>query len=62
MKRLCKPDLIILDEIGYFDFDEVTANVFFQIVSKRYEKGAMIITSNKSYLEWGYMQKSLQSA
>ena len=29
MKRLCKPDLIILDEIGYFDFDEVTANVFF---------------------------------
>ena len=53
MKRLCKPDLIILDEIGYFDFDEVTANVFFQIVSKRYEKGAMIITSNKSYLEWG---------
>ena len=53
MKRLCKPDLIILDEIGYFDFDEVTANLFFQIVSKRYEKGAMIITSNKSYLEWG---------
>ncbi|MFD1203756.1 IS21-like element helper ATPase IstB [Sporosarcina contaminans] len=53
MKRLCKPDLIILDEVGYFDFDEVTANLFFQIVSKRYEKGAMIITSNKSYLEWG---------
>ena len=53
MKRLCKPDLIILDEVGYFDFDEVTANVFFQIVSKRYEKGAIIITSNKSYLEWG---------
>ena len=53
MKRLCKPDLIILDEIGYFDFDELTANLFFQIVSKRYEKGAMVITSNKSYLEWG---------
>lgn len=53
VRRLCKPDLIILDEVGYFDFDEVTANIFFQVVSKRYEKGAMIITSNKSYLEWG---------
>lgn len=52
-RRLCKPDLIILDEIGYFDFDEVTANLLFQVISKRYEKGAMIITSNKSYLEWG---------
>lgn len=30
MKRLCKPDLIILDEIGYFDFDEVIANLFFK--------------------------------
>lgn len=53
INRLCKPDLIILDEVGYFAFDELTANVFFQVVSKRYEKGAMIITSNKSYLEWG---------
>ncbi|WP_282432404.1 IS21-like element helper ATPase IstB [Metalysinibacillus jejuensis] len=53
INRLCKPDLIILDEIGYFSFDALTANVFFQIVSRRYEKGAMIITSNKSYLEWG---------
>ena len=53
INRLCKPDLIILDEVGYFDFDALTANVFFQIISKRYEKGAIIITSNKSYLEWG---------
>lgn len=45
IKRLCKPDLIILDELGYFDFDKVTANVPFQIVSKRYEKGAMIINA-----------------
>lgn len=53
LSRLCKPDLIILDEVGYFEFDKITANLFFQVVSKRYEKGAMIITSNKSYLEWG---------
>ncbi|WP_269843872.1 IS21-like element helper ATPase IstB [Domibacillus epiphyticus] len=48
-----RPDLIILDEVGYFPFDELTANVFFQVVSKRYEHGAMILTSNKSFIEWG---------
>ena len=45
--------MLIVDEVGYFPFDELTANVFFQVVSKRYEQGAMILTSNKSYLEWG---------
>lgn len=46
-------NILIIDEVGYFPFDELTANVFFQVVSKRYEKGAMVLTSNKSYLEWG---------
>ena len=52
-KSLSRPDVLIVDEVGYFPFDELTANVFFQVVSKRYEQGAMILTSNKSYLEWG---------
>lgn len=39
-----------MDEVGYFPFDEP---VFFQVVSKRYEHGAMILTSNKSFVEWG---------
>ncbi|MDF9759176.1 DNA replication protein DnaC [Peribacillus simplex] len=47
------PDLLIVDEVGYFPFDGLTANIFFQVVSKRYENGAMILTSNKSFLEWG---------
>lgn len=47
------PDLLIVDEVGYFPFDELTANIFFQVVSKRYENGALILTSNKSYIEWG---------
>jgi DNA replication protein DnaC len=38
---------------GYFPFDELTASVFFQVVSKRYEQGAMILASHKSYPEWG---------
>ncbi|WP_322976120.1 ATP-binding protein, partial [Limosilactobacillus reuteri] len=45
--------MLIVDEVGYCPFEERTANVFFQVVSKRYEQGAMILTSNKSYLEWG---------
>jgi DNA replication protein DnaC len=42
-----------MDEMGYFSFDEVSAHAFFQIVSRRYESGAMILTSNKSYIDWG---------
>ncbi|OLN21291.1 AAA family ATPase [Domibacillus antri] len=53
VSRWSRPDLIVMDEVGYFPFDELTANIFFQVVSKRYEHGAMILTSNKSYLEWG---------
>jgi DNA replication protein DnaC len=53
VNRWSRPDVLIVDEVGYFPFDELTANVFFQVVSKRYEQGAMILTSNKSYLEWG---------
>jgi DNA replication protein DnaC len=53
IKRWCRPDLLIIDEIGYFPFDEFSANIFFQVVSKRYENGSIILTSNKSYIEWG---------
>ena len=55
IKRLSKPDVLIIDEIGYFPFDELAANTFSQLVSKRYEKGSMILTSNKSYIEWGHV-------
>lgn len=46
-------DVLVLDEMGYFPFDELSANLLFQIISKRYESGSIIITSNKSYIEWG---------
>ncbi|MGE6753644.1 ATP-binding protein [Rossellomorea sp. NPDC071047] len=39
--------------MGYFAFDDVSAHTLFQIISKRYEQGAMILTSNKSKFEWG---------
>lgn len=54
IKRWSRPDLLIIDELGYFPFDELSANIFFQVISKRYEQGgALIVTSNKSFIEWG---------
>lgn len=44
-----------MDEIGYAPFDATSAQILFQVVSKRYEEGSLIITSNKSYSEWGDM-------
>ncbi len=53
LAALCKPKLLIIDEMGYLPFDRPAANFLFQLVSRRYERGAIILTSNKSYGEWG---------
>ena len=39
--------------MGYLKLDRVEANMFFQLISRRYERGSVIITSNKSFPEWG---------
>jgi len=48
-----KPKLLIIDELGYLPFDPKAAHLFFQLVSRRYEKGSILITSNRSVGEWG---------
>ncbi len=53
LKKLNSFKLIIVDEVGYLPFDTEGAHCIFQLVSKRYEKGSMIFTSNRSYGEWG---------
>lgn len=45
--------LIIVDEIGYLPIDQLGASLFFQFITSRYEKGSIIITSNKSFSSWG---------
>jgi DNA replication protein DnaC len=50
---LAKPKLLIVDELGYLPFDPNAAHLFFQLVSRRYERGSMLITSNRSVGEWG---------
>ena len=47
------PRLLILDEIGYLPIDRAGANLVFQLISRRYEKGPMILTSNQSFGAWG---------
>ena len=53
LKLYTIPRLLIIDEIGYLPIDRTGANVFFQLISRRYEKGPMILTSNQSFGAWG---------
>jgi DNA replication protein DnaC len=48
-----KPRLLIVDELGYLPFERPAAHLFFQLVNRRYEKGSLLITTNKSVGEWG---------
>lgn len=53
LKTLSKYKVLIIDEIGYLPMDREGSHLFFQLVSRRYEKSSTIFTSNKSYSEWG---------
>ena len=50
---LAKAKLLIVDELGYLPLEPDAAHLFFQLVSRRYEMGAILITSNRSVAEWG---------
>jgi DNA replication protein DnaC len=53
IRYLCRAALLVVDEIGYLPITPGGANLFFQLVNARYEKGAMILTSNRGFAEWG---------
>jgi DNA replication protein DnaC len=53
LKQLIQPKLLIIDEIGYLPLDRLGANLLFQLVSRRYERGSILITSNQSLAGWG---------
>lgn len=57
-----RPDLLMIDEIGYKALDQVTGNLFFQLVCLRYEKGSMILTSNSSFADWGDLMGNVAMA
>jgi DNA replication protein DnaC len=51
--RLGRYPLIVVDEVGYIPFEAEAANLFFQLVSSRYERASLIVTSNKPFGRWG---------
>lgn len=53
IRFLCRASLLIVDEIGYLPVGAGAGNLFFQLVNARYERGAMILTSNRGFAEWG---------
>jgi DNA replication protein DnaC len=50
-----KPKLLVVDELGYLPVEKQTANLFFQLVSRRYERGSMLITTNQTVQQWGHV-------
>ena len=53
LQTYLRPAVLIVDEVGYLPLSRTEANMVFQLISRRYERGSTIITSNKSFAEWG---------
>ncbi len=53
LTRLGRYPLLVIDEVGYIPFEPEAANLFFQLVSSRYERASLIVTSNKAFGRWG---------
>lgn len=53
LQQLVYPKVLILDELGYLPLSREEASLFFRLVVRRYERASLILTSNKSYLDWG---------
>jgi len=53
MKVYSSTKLLVVDEVGYLPLDSLGSSLFFQLISARYERGSIILTSNKVFGEWG---------
>ena len=53
LQQLVYPKVLVVDEIGYLPLSQLEASLFFRLVVRRYERASMIVTSNKSFLDWG---------
>lgn len=52
LKRYTRPDLLLIDEVGYLPIDKLGANLLFQIISQRYECGSIMLSTNKAFKHW----------
>ena len=53
LEQLSRLDLLIIDEVGYLPMDKVRANLFFQLVNRCYERTSVIVSTNRSFNQWG---------
>jgi DNA replication protein DnaC len=53
LTKLVRVPLLVVDEVGYIPFEPEAANLFFQLVSSRYERASLTVTSNKVFGRWG---------
>ncbi len=52
MRRYTKPDILVIDELGYLPVDRIGAELLFQVLGKRYEQASTVITTNRPFKEW----------
>lgn len=52
LKKYIKPEILIMDELGYLPIDQLGSNLLFQVISQRYEKGSIVLTTNKVFKQW----------
>jgi DNA replication protein DnaC len=52
LRRYTTPSLLVLDEVGYLPIDQHGADLLFQVISARYERGAIVLTTNKAFKQW----------
>jgi DNA replication protein DnaC len=53
LREYVRPDLLLLDELGYLPIDKRGADLMFQVVAARYETGSIVITTNRKFRDWG---------
>src|SRR5947209_9601309 len=53
LRTYLQPSLLVIDELGYLPLDQASANWIFQVVSRRADRGSIILTSNRGFGDWG---------
>jgi len=53
LKKYCSPDLLVIDEVGYMNYDNRYADLLYEVISGRYQKSSTVVTTNKGFKQWG---------